>query len=107
MTTHPAPCEVEAVFSCAHAQVTNPATARNKGRNLLRELLLSAEANWKTGFFIVQSSLQLLWGCVSYDGGCLDGLLSESRMRKPEKIARRFQYYFVSLLSELAAGKGP
>src|SRR3954471_17810517 len=76
MTTHPLPCVGEAVFSCANAaHPARHAAARKKGRNCLRDLRLRAKVGARTVLFIVQSSLQLLWGCVCRLTRCVNGIV--------------------------------
>src|SRR2546423_1684921 len=91
-TTHPAACVDAAPFSCAK---DSDAASRlpTKMRAIdLRTLRLSAESNARTGFFIVQSSLQLLWGCASLAPRCSGDAAPESRMRSFREVADDLKY---------------
>src|SRR5438270_5105540 len=69
-TTQPAACVDAAPFSCAKDSDAASRLLRRMRSDDLRALRLSAESNARTGFFIVQSSLQLLWGCASLAARC-------------------------------------
>src|SRR5437763_2563401 len=90
--THPAACVEVAPFSCAKASDAASKLPMKMRTIDLRTLRLSAESNARTGFFIVQSSLQLLWGCTFFNGRCLGHAPPESRMRSLREIADDLKY---------------